>query len=195
MTEPEIQAIYWAPLHPETYSVSKLSISLVLPPPQSLSPRRSLLSSSGLLLIEQRSQQTLYHRDNRVCVICCSGPAVVSSPPCSICHSFGVEDKHTDENDSDHRIISVSILLFLTLFLLFFSVLLLLPSFWGVTKVANMHFHSVVYAHICCILNICLRSTWTKFQTPATSPQLNFTLFKHVLSAASAMSPICAEPH
>lgn len=133
-----------------------------------------------------------------VSAICCSSLDVVSSPPCSICHSFGVEDKHTDENDSDHRTISVWICLFLFtswLYFCFFLLLLSLLSFWGGYKVANSHFHSVVYVHICCVLNICLCSTWTKFQTPATSPQLNFTLFKHTLSAAPPMSPIGTKPH
>ncbi len=131
-----------------------------------------------------------------VCAICCSSLAVVSSPPCSICHSFGVEDKHTDENDSNHRTISVWICLFLFTSCLYFCFSCSLLSLsGGFTKVANRHFHSIVYVHIYCILNMCLHSTWTKFQTPATSPQLNFTLFKHTLSAASAMSPICTEPH
>ncbi len=48
-----------------------------------------------------------------------------------------------------------------------------------ITKTANMHSHFIVYVHIYCTLNICLHSTWTKFQTPASSPQLNFALFKH----------------
>lgn len=128
-----------------------------------------------------------------MCAICCSGLAVVSSPPLSICHSFGGEDKHTDENDSDHRIIPVSIRLFLLPDSI--SASLALCSWggrWGWRTGISTPF---VYIHICCILNICLHSTWTIFQTAATSPQLNFTLFKHALSAASAMLPICAEPH
>lgn len=80
--------------------------------PQSLSPRSSLLR---LLLIKRRLQQHCITEINLncVCAICCSVLAVVRSPPCSICHSFGVEDKHTDENDSDHRTISVWICLLL----------------------------------------------------------------------------------
>lgn len=61
-----------------------------------------------------------------------------------------------------------------------FSLLLSFFSFWGVTKVENGHLY---FRCICTYLLYftCLHSTWTKFQTPATSPQLNFTLFKHAL--------------
>lgn len=80
-------------------------------------------------------------------------------------------------------------------FCFFFDAAVFTFLFGGFAKVASGRFHAIVYAHICCFLNICLCSTWTKFQTPATCPQLNFTLFKHTLSASLAMSPICTEPH
>lgn len=132
--------------------------------------------------------------------ICCSGPAVVSGLPCSICHSFGVEDKHTDENDSDHKTFfcldlspfffppKQSLLLFL-----FFSWCLF--SFWEITEVTNRDFHSIVYVHISCLFkHIYLGTTWTKFQTPATSPQLNFTLFKHTLCCLSDVANLHQTP-
>lgn len=127
----------------------------------------------------ERGRDSMY-----VCVSVKGALTVVSSPPCSICHSFGAEDKHTDQNDSDHKTISVWICLLLfasRLFLLLSSPLSFFLSCWGV-RVENGHLHAIVYAHICCILNICLLGTWTTFQTPASSPQFNFTLFKHTLS-------------
>lgn len=62
-----------------------------------------------------------------VCVSVKGALTVVSSPPCSICHSFGAEDKHTDQNDSDHKTISVWIclLLFASDYFCFFLLLCL----------------------------------------------------------------------
>lgn len=86
-------------------------------------------------------------------------------------------------------------LYFLTLFRLS-SALSLSLSVWGVAKVANRHSHSVVYVRIYCVLNICLRSTWSEFQTPATSPQLNFTLFKHHSQCCLGdVANLSSEPH
>lgn len=118
----------------KTYIMSKLS---PFPRPsahQSLSPfelapqqLRPVPNQTGITV-------TLYHRDKSelcmdwrvcapacACAICCSSLAVVKRPPCSICHSFGVEDKHTDENDSDHRTIYVWICLFPFTSWLYFS--------------------------------------------------------------------------
>lgn len=86
-------------------------------------------------------------------------------------------------------------LLPLTLFLLLLLSLLRSFSGGGGYKSSKHAFPLHCICTYLLLLNICLHSTWTKFQTPATSPQLNFTLFKHTLRAASAMSPICAEPH
>lgn len=155
MTDPEIQAIYWALLQPRPTACQSCFSFLVFP--HLLAARSSLLSDFSRILIKRRLQQCYITEKNlncvwmSVCATCCSGLAVVGSLPCSICHSFGVEDKHTDENDSDHKTICLDLSpsfhspkLFLLLLLSF----LVSFFFWEVTEVANRHFHSIVYVHI-----------------------------------------------
>lgn len=116
LTETKIWAIYWA------YSMSKISQSLC-PPPQSWFAHSLILSSSEFAT-KSNTEISLNH----VCV----AAAVGSSPPCSICHSFGVKDKQTDENDSNHRISS--------------SVpASSVPRWLPLSKVTNMHFHPTLY--------------------------------------------------
>lgn len=127
MTEPEILAIYGAPFQQRPTARQNCLDFLLLPPLKLY----LLLNDGGLLLIKHKSKQHCHIGKSELCIaefvcvceregdcmyVCVfvkGALAVVRSLPCSICHSFGVEDKHTDQNGSDHKTISVWICLLL----------------------------------------------------------------------------------
>lgn len=186
--------------------MSKLSQFPRLSAPLSLSPHSSLLCDSALFPIKA-TVAILYHRDNLSCVwmSVCATVFVVAASLLLVAYLVA-SAIHLELKTNTLMKMTQTTRPFLSGFVSFFfppktisaafSFLFLVSfSFWEITGVTNRDFHCIVYVHIPCLFKrIYLHSTWTKFQTPATSPQLNFTLFKHTLSAASAMSPICTKP-